>query len=118
MVRPQASCTLLITSGLSGSPAPQTSRRESLQAARSSWISRRHTVGGAQKVVTLHRSRTPSRPLALNGAWLTIRTVAPAFQRAKKVLQACLAEPGEEMFTCTSPGFRPSQYMVESPPTG
>src|SRR5215475_6785468 len=118
MVSPQASCTLLMTSGLSGSPAPHTSRSESLQAARSSWISNRHTVGGAQNVVTLQRSSTPSSALALNGAWLTISTVAPAFHGAKKVLQACLAQPGEEMFTWTSPGCRPSQYIVESEPTG
>src|SRR5215510_7864732 len=90
MVSFQASCTLLMTSGLSGSPAPQTSRRASLQAARSSWIKSRHTVGGAQKVVTAQRSSTPSSALALNGAWLTISTVAPAFHGAKKVLHACL----------------------------
>src|SRR5262249_58572933 len=118
MVSCQASCTLLMTSGLSGSPAPQTSRRASLQAARSSWIKSRHTVGGAQKVVTLQRSSTPKSALALNGAWLTMSTVAPAFHGAKKVLQACLAQPGEEMFTCTSAGCRPSQYIVDSAPTG
>src|SRR5271170_2113526 len=118
MVRLHASWTLLMTSGLSGSPAPQTSRRETLQAARSSWMSRRQTVGGAQKVVTAQRCSTPSSARALNGAWLTIRTVAPAFHGAKKVLQACLAQPGEEMLRCTSPGFRPSQYIVDSAPTG
>src|SRR5512138_2841112 len=118
MVRPQASCTLLMTSGFKGSPAPQTSRSASFAAARSSWIIRRHTVGGAQKGVTLQRSSTPSSALALNDAWLTISTVAPAFHGAKKVIQACLAQPGEEMLTCTSPGCRPSQYMVESEPTG
>src|SRR5215467_2153057 len=118
MVSLQAFCTLLMTSGFSGSPAPHTSRSESLYAARSSWISSRHTVGGAQKVVTLQRSSTPSSALALNGAWLTISTVAPAFHGAKKVLQACLAQPGEEMLTCTSPGCRPSQYIVDSAPTG
>src|SRR6266851_3232108 len=118
MVRPHASWTLLMTSGFNGLPAPQTSRRETLQAARSSWMSRRHTVGGAQKVVTAERSSTPSRALALNGAWLTISTVAPAFHGAKKVLQACFAQPGDEMLRCTSPGFSPSQYIVDSAPTG
>jgi hypothetical protein len=107
-----------MTSGFKGSPAPQTSRKETFATARSSWIMRRHTVGGAQKVVTLQRSSTPKSALALNGAWLTISTVAPAFHGAKKVLQACLAQPGEEMLTCTSPGCRPSQYIVESEPTG
>ena len=69
-------------------------------------------------MVTLQRTSTSSRAAALNGAWLIISTVAPAFHGAKKVLQACLAQPGEEMFTCTSPGCRPSQYMVDSAPTG
>src|SRR5262245_22848251 len=118
MVRPQASSTLLMTSGLSGSPAPQTSRKASLQAARSSWISRRQTVGGAQDVVTAQRSSTPSSALALNGAWLTISTVVPAFHGAKNVLQACLAQPGEEMLRCTSPGCSPSQYIVDRAPIG
>src|SRR5260370_40673815 len=81
-------------------------------------MSRRHTVGGAQKVVTAHRSSTPSSALALNGAWLTISTVAPAFHGAKKVLQACFAQPGEEMLRCTSPGASPSQYIVDRAPTG
>ena len=50
-----------MTSGFKGSPAPQTSRRATLQARKSSWISRRHTVGGAQKVVTAQRSSTQQR---------------------------------------------------------
>ena len=41
-----------MTSGLSGSPAPTTSRSCVFTEPRSAWISIRHTVGGAQKVVT------------------------------------------------------------------
>ncbi len=42
-----------MTSGLSGSPAPRHSRSAFTSAlARSAWISIRHTVGGAQNVVT------------------------------------------------------------------
>ena len=29
-----------------------------------------------------------------------------------------LAQPGDETLRCTSPGRRPSQYMVDSAPTG
>ena len=47
-----------------------------------------------------------------------MNTVAPAFHGAKKQLQACLAHPGEEMFRCTSPGCKPSQYIVDRWPTG
>ncbi len=42
-----------------------------------------------------------------------MKTVAPAFHGAKKQLQACLAQPGDEMLRCTSPGRNPSQYMVD-----
>lgn len=41
-----------MTSGLSGSPAATTSRGGFRSALRSAWISIRHTVGGAQKLVT------------------------------------------------------------------
>jgi hypothetical protein len=34
------------------------------------------------------------------------------------LLQACFAQPGEEMLRCTSPGCGPSQYIVERWPTG
>ena len=46
-----------MTSGLSGSPAPITSRRVPGPPERSALMSIRHTVGGAQKVVT-SRSRS------------------------------------------------------------
>src|ERR1700738_1042509 len=57
----------------------------------------RHTVGGAHSVVTPQRPMVASNPLASKRGWLTTNTVAPAFQGAKKQLQACLAQPGEEM---------------------
>ncbi|CAM5435387.1 hypothetical protein SHIRM173S_00774 [Streptomyces hirsutus] len=44
--------------------------------------------------------------------------VASAFHGAKRLDQACLAQPGEEMFRCTSPGVSPIQYMVARCPTG
>ena len=47
-----------------------------------------------------------------------VKIAAPAFQGAKKLLQACLAQPGELMFQCTSPSRSPIQYMVERWPTG
>src|SRR6267142_5165334 len=118
MVSPHAVRTWSITSGLSGSPAPQTSRKLILKAESFSWMNSRHTVGGAQRVVTPQRPMVASNALASKRGWLTTNTVAPAFQGAKKQLQACLAQPGEEIFRCTSPGCNPSQNMVESPPTG
>src|ERR1700710_2614919 len=118
MVRPHAALTWSITSGLSGSPAPQTSRKLTLKVAGFSWMNSRHTVGGAHSVLTPQRPMVASSPLASKRGWLTTNTVAPAFHGAKKQLQACLAQPGEEMLRWTSPGGTPSQYMVESPPTG
>lgn len=47
-----------------------------------------------------------------------MKTVASAFQGAKRLDQACLAQPGEEMFRCTSPGFSPIQYIVVRCPIG
>ena len=109
-----------MTSGLSGSPAATTSRSGSRprHAVRSCWTSIRQTVGGAQNDVTPTRSRVASRPAASNRGWLTTVTVASAFQGAKRLLQACLAHPGEDTLTCTSPGCRPIQYMVDRCPIG
>src|SRR6266581_4255324 len=107
-----------MTSGLSGSPAPQTSRRLTLKSASRSWMNSRHTVGGAHSVVTPQRPTVASSALASKRDWLTTNTVAPAFHGAKKQLQACLAQPGEEMFRWISPDCSPSQYIVDSPPTG
>src|SRR3954463_233371 len=118
MVRPQALRTWSITSGFNGSPAPQTSRKLTLNVASFSWMNSRHTVGGAHNVVTPQRPTVASRLLASKRGWLTTNTVAPAFHGANRQLHACLAQPGEEMLRCTSPGCSPSQYMVDSPPTG
>ncbi len=81
-------------------------------------MSNRQTVGGAQSVVTAQRDSSASSTLALNRAWLTISTVAPAFHGANSELQACLAQPGDETLRWTSPGCSPSQNMVDSEPTG
>src|SRR5271169_643680 len=118
MVRPHAALTRSMISGLSGSPAPTTSLRVTFHAARSSWISMRQTVGGAQNVVTPQREIASSRPLALKRGWLSINTVAAAFHGAKKQLQACLAQPGEEMLRWMSPGLTPSQYIAVNSPAG
>src|SRR3954466_12849913 len=107
-----------MTSGLSGSPAPQPSRRLTLKSASRSWMNSRHTVGGAHSVVTPQRPTVASNALASKRGWLTTNTVAPAFHGANRQLQACLAQPGEEMLRCTSPGCKPSQYIVDNPPTG
>ena len=52
IVSPQCFSTWLITSGLSGSPAPMASRRDPGPPERSALMSIRQTVGGAQNVVT------------------------------------------------------------------
>ncbi len=44
--------------------------------------------------------------------------VASAFHGANTLLQACFAQPGEEMFRWTSPGRSPIQYAVDRWPTG
>src|SRR5258708_34631616 len=107
-----------MTPGLGGSPAPQTSRNLTLKSASFPWMNSRHTVGGAHSVVTPQRPMVASNALASKRGWLTTNTVAPAFHGANKQLQACLAQPGEEMFRCTSPGCSPSQNIVDRPPTG
>ena len=53
-----------MTSGLSGSPAAITSRSVPGPPERSALISIRHTVGGAQNVVTSCSRRTPSSAAA------------------------------------------------------
>jgi hypothetical protein len=66
IVRPQARRTWSITSGLSGSPAPTASRGGVRNSPRSACTSIRHTVGGAQNVVTPHRSICPISAAASN----------------------------------------------------
>lgn len=78
----------------------------------------RHTVGGAQKVVTPWSTMAFSSGRAANGRWFSATTVASAFQGANSELQACFAQPGAETLRCTSPGRRPSQYIVDRCPTG
>ena len=52
----------------------------------SSCTNMRHTVGGAQIVVTLFSAMASSMPRALKRGWLAMNTVAPAFHGAKKQL--------------------------------
>src|ERR1700722_740149 len=95
-VIPQALRTCSITSGLSGSPAATHSRSPDVFAAdRSAWMSIRHTVGGAQNVLTPQSPSAASSPWALNLDWFKMRIVAEAFHGAKKFDHACLAQPGE-----------------------
>jgi len=67
---------------------------------------------------------TPQRPdgceqrLGVEARLVDTNTVAPAFQGAKKQLQACLAQPGEEMFRCTCRAAARAKNMVDKPPTG
>ena len=108
-----------MTSGFSGSPAPTHSRSVRTSAlARSAWISIRQTVGGAHSEVTPQAGMAASSTSAENRSWPRIRDVAPAIHGANTLLQACLAQPGEEMFRCTSPGVRPIQYIVDRCPAG
>jgi hypothetical protein len=63
-VTPHALPTCSMTSGLSGSPAPTTWDGGVRNVVRSAWISMRHTVGGAQKLVTPQRSIWDMRAVA------------------------------------------------------
>jgi len=66
-VIPQALRTCSITSGFSGSPAATHSRNDDTSAAaRSAWMSIRHTVGGAQNVPTPHVPKAESSEAAEN----------------------------------------------------
>src|SRR5215470_7476271 len=47
-----------------------------------------------------------------------IRRGGSSFHGAKKQLQACFAQPGDEMLRWMSPGRTPSQYIVNRWPTG
>ena len=47
-----------------------------------------------------------------------MKIVAWAIHGAKKQLHACLAQPGELMFRCTSPGLAATQNDVARWPTG
>ena len=55
-----------MTSGFNGSPADTHSRSDRGAAPRSDWIRIRQTVGGAQNVVTPHRSIASRRGSAEN----------------------------------------------------
>ena len=64
METPHSRSTIAMTSGLSGSPAPSALAGGTASVFRSAWMSMRHTVGGAQKLVTPTRSMTPMREAA------------------------------------------------------
>src|SRR3974377_1664458 len=78
----------------------------------------RHTVGGAQREGTPVSHIVSRSARELKRPRFGMRTVASAFQGAKKQLQACFAQPGDETLQCISPGRSPIQYMVERCPTG
>src|SRR5260370_7024500 len=96
-----------MTCGLGARAAAQTRRRDTLKVASFSWMNSRHTVGGAQSVVTPQLPMAASNPLASKRGWLTTNTVAPAFQGAKKPRHACLAQPGDATHLCVSPAATP-----------
>jgi len=60
-----------------------------------------HDLGSAVRIVTVasHQAERPLSQIECDFAFLG----------AKKQLQACLAQPGDEMFRCTSPGCSPNQ---------
>ena len=118
MVRFQSRRTCSITSGFKGSPALSSSRNPEGRSPSLSRIIIRHTVGGAQSVAMPALRAHSTVRCAEKRACSSTKMVAPAFQGAKKLLQACLAQPGELMFWCTSPSRMPIQYMVERCPTG
>jgi hypothetical protein len=62
--------------------------------------------------------RAQLHTLAGEIADLRMNTLAPAFHGAKKQLQACFAQPGDEMLRWMSSGRTPSQYIVDRWPTG
>ena len=105
-------------SGFSGSPAESASRSGTVHRPRSSWMIMRHTVGGAQNVVTSQRTIWSSSAAASKRVKLNTITVASASHGAYTLLHACLPQPGEERFTCTSPGWIPAQYIVDRCPRG
>src|SRR5919107_6028860 len=78
----------------------------------------RQTVGGAQNVVTSQRTSWSSSAAASKRVKLKTITVASASHGAYTLLHACLAQPGEDRFTCTSPGRIPAQYIVDRCPSG
>ena len=107
-----------MTSGFSGSPAPTHSR---------SVRCRRGQVGLDQHPPDRRRRAQRGDPAAADGVEQSRRgepLVAqdergrPGVPRREHVLHACFAQPGEEMFRCTSPGCRPIQYMVDRCPAG
>src|SRR5262252_6803909 len=102
-----------MTSGFRGSPAPATSRRAIGFFFRSSRTSMRHTVGGAQSVVTRCAERRARVLAASNRAAPDTKMHAPAFQGAKNELHACFAQPGELMLQCRSSSRIPIQYIVD-----
>ncbi len=78
----------------------------------------RHTVGGAQSVVTRCCDRSARVPAASKRAAPGTKMHAPAFHGAKNELHACLAQPGELMLQWRSSSRSPIQYIVERWPTG
>src|SRR3954462_1035296 len=107
-----------ITSGFRGSPALHSSRSMGGRSPSLSRIIILHTVGGAQNVATEALRTQSTVRCAEKRDCSRTKIVAPAFQGAKKLLQACFAQPGELTFWCTSPSRMPTQYIVERWPTG
>src|SRR4029078_9027632 len=107
-----------MAAGLEGRAAPMSARNEPEPPDRSDLMSIRHTVGGAQNVVTSCSRSCRSSVCGSKRAYLRTTIVASATHGAKKHDHACLAQPAEEMLRCTSPGRTPSQYIVERAPTG
>ena len=104
---PQASRTRSMTSGFSGSPAPTISRSCGTPGAKV--LEDEHPPHRRRRA---QRGDACARRARRARAWLRsarsrrTKMVAPAFHGAKKLLQACFAQPGELMFQCTSPSLQ------------
>ena len=75
-------------------------------------------LGGAQKLVTRCRSSNAGSCSGDAGPIAGATIVASAFHGTNRLLQECLAQPGEDTLRCRSPGSRPFQYMLDRWPTG
>ena len=117
---PGPSRTCSITSGFSGSPAPTISRSGQPVAPRAQVLLDEHPPDRRRRAERGrpgrgHRLQQPGRVEAGLVDHEDRRLGVP---RREEELHACLAQPGEEMLRCTSPGRRPIQYIVDRWPTG
>ena len=78
----------------------------------------RHTVGGAHSVVTPQPADGSEQALGVEPGLVDHEHGRAGIPWREQAAPGVLGPPGEEMFRWMSPGSSPSQYMVDSPPTG